>query len=35
MPCGIGADFLQTWKTKLAPEEENIIIDKKALKMRA
>ena len=30
----IGADFLQRWKIKLDPENESIIIDPKALKLK-
>jgi len=30
----IGADFLQRWKIKLDPENERIIIDPKALKLK-
>lgn len=30
----IGADFLQRWKIKLDPENEKIIIDPKALKLK-
>jgi len=30
----IGADFLQRWKIKLDPENEKIIIDEKALKLK-
>ena len=30
----IGADFLQRWKVKLDPENERIIIDPKALKLK-
>ena len=30
----IGADFLQRWKIKLDPENENIIINPKALKLK-
>jgi len=29
----IGADFLQRWKIKLDPEAEEVIIDKKALRL--
>jgi predicted aspartyl protease len=30
----IGADFLQRWKIRLDPENEKIIIDEKALKLK-
>lgn len=30
----IGADFLQRWKIKLDPENERIIVDPKALKLK-